>query len=119
MEIKWIEHKGRKILYDDFRGAKNENELMELLYQAIEIEKKSAEKFLLLINVENTYMTQKYMDEVKRSGKEYRNEKALKTALVGITGLKKILYQGYIAFTGNTKTKPFDNEEAAKDWLVQ
>jgi hypothetical protein len=48
MEVKWIEHKGKNILYVDYREAKDDNDLISLLKQEVEIEKKSGENRKIL-----------------------------------------------------------------------
>ena len=118
MDVKWIEHKGRRILYVDYRGAKNEEEMLSVLYKSNEEEKASSEKVTVLANFENTYASSKYMDEVNRLGKEVTKNIVDKTALIGIVGIKKILVNSFIRFTGDNNLKIFDNEDNAKEWLV-
>jgi hypothetical protein len=118
MEVKFIEHKNKRILYVDYRGAKNENDMLDTLKKDVEIEKTLKDKTLLLANFENAPITQKYMDEVKRSGVEIRSKIMSKTALIGITGIKNIFVQGYIRFTGQKDMKMFNSEDDAKEWLV-
>jgi hypothetical protein len=42
----------------------------------------------------------------------------IKDAIVGVTGIKKILFQIYNAVV-RVRTKAFDTEEAAREWLVE
>lgn len=56
MDVKWIEFQGNKILYVDYRGAKDESEMMKILNQDVEIEKTLKEKVPLLANYENTFV---------------------------------------------------------------
>jgi hypothetical protein len=118
MEVKWIEQKGKKILLVDYRGAKNVDDMISILKQETEIERISTDKVSVLANFEKAYYYPKYMEELKKLGKEVRNEKTYKTALIGIVGAKKIFMQAYITFTGDKNLKTFDNEEEAKDWLL-
>ena len=118
MEVKFIEHKGNKILYVDYRGAKNDSDLFKVLEKDVEIEKTLTEKSLLLANFENTFLSYRYMEEVKKSGKEIRRKIMKKTALVGITGLKVIMLKSYIQFTGQKNMKTFRTEEEALEWLI-
>ena len=41
-----------------------------------------------------------------------------KQALLGVTGLKNILLQGFLTVTGTKDMKPFENEAEALEWLV-
>jgi len=59
------------------------------------------------------------MAEVKQSGKEIRNNKVDKIAVLGIEGLKKVLFAGYLSFARNKNIRAFDNELEAKAWLVE
>ena len=118
MKVEWITYGGKKILYVEYSGAKNENELISILHKEVEIERRMAEQILCLVNVSNTHATSGYMSELKRLGKEVRNQKVSKTATIGVDGLKKVLFNAYVMFTGEIN-KAFDNEKEAKDWLVR
>jgi len=120
MEVKMIEYRGKKIAYMDFRGAKDENDMITTLKQEYELERKLNERNLYrLANFENTYLSQKFMDEAKKMGKDIAKNKTVKSAFVGIVGVKKILLGAYIAFSGEKNFKTFDDEEDAKNWLVE
>ncbi len=118
MEVKWIEHQERKIVYVDFRGARNGEDLLTVLYQFADLLKRSPGKVLSLLNFENVYPTTGFMSEAKKLGKEIGLEKMGKSAYIGVTGLKNVLFQAYLRFTGQGETELFDTEEKAKDWLV-
>jgi len=118
MEVRMIEFKGKKILYVDYRGAVNEDDMLANLKKEIEIERTLKEKTLLLSNFQDTYVSPNYMNEVNKTGKEIRTKIISKTALVGIQGVKSILLRSYITFTGQKDMKTFDTEELAKEWLI-
>jgi len=92
--------------------------MMAVLNEEVGIEKKAIAKVAVLANYSGVHAGSRYMDAVKKAGKEVRNEKTAKTALLGIDGLKKVLLSGYIAFTGAKDIKAFENESEAKDWLI-
>lgn len=117
--VKWVEHKDKKILYVDYRGQKTTEEMIGTVEESTRIEAESPTKVLVLVNYENSAASIEYMARVKELGKEIRTQKVLKTALLGITGLKMVLYQGYIRFTGETTLKIFTDETAALDWLAE
>jgi hypothetical protein len=117
--VKWVEHKGKKILYVDYRGQKTTEAMIETVEESTRIEAESPTKVLVLVNYEDSAASIEYMARVKELGKEIRTQKVLKTALLGITGLKMILYQGYIRFTGETTLQIFTDETAALDWLAE
>ena len=116
-KIKWIEFKEKKILYLDYRGLNNEDEMINLLEEFSDYIKTINTKVLLLTNYTDTYSTQKYLDKLKENGKK----NALffeKSAVIGIEGIKKVLFKTYTFFTGETNIKLFNNEDDAKEWLV-
>ncbi|MBN2416249.1 hypothetical protein JXO52_10430 [bacterium] len=115
----WLEHRGKKILFVDYRGQKTPEGMIQVLEEEISIEIASPTKVLVLANFEGTSGSVDYMTRLKKAGKEIRNEKVQKTALLGITGLKIILLDGYIRFTGDKHIRPFDTEASALNWLVE
>jgi len=118
MEIKWIEYKGKKILYCDYRGAKSDKDMIDHINQFADILRKQPGKTLTISNFENTVVSTAFMGEAKRLGSEVGIDKMGKSAQLGITGLKKIMLDGYNAATGQKDNKMFPNEEEAKDWLI-
>ncbi|MBN2441039.1 MAG: hypothetical protein JXJ04_06825 [Spirochaetales bacterium] len=117
MNPEFIEFKGKKILYVNYRNVRDKDVAISILKRAVEIERKSEGDLLILQNYEGTYANQEFMGEIKKLGKEVK-EKVKKNALVGITGIKKILLQTYSAFSGEKNIKTFNTEEDAKEWLI-
>ncbi len=117
MEVKWVKHAGKDVLYVDYRGAKGEDEMIAILRRAIAIEATLTEKKPELCNFEGTYGTEKIMGELNKSGKQ-RDEKISKIAVIGIVGVKKLLYKSYVAFTGAKNVKMFEAEDQALEWLT-
>ncbi len=117
MGVSWMEYKGKKILYVDYRGAKTAADSLPILHEAIEIERNSQGCLLILQNYTGTYANQEFFEEIKVLGKEVQS-KVLRNAVVGFDPIKRILLSGYILFTGDKTIKTFDAEEAAKKWLV-
>jgi hypothetical protein len=56
----------------------------------------------------------RYMAELKKQWEEVRNNKVKKTATLGVDGVKKILFNANIVFTGKFN-KTFDNEITVKE----
>jgi hypothetical protein len=118
MNPKWINHQGKRILYVDYSGCKNTDDMISMLQKAI-VEESKMKNGLTLANFEGCCaITTEYMNEAKKLGKEIRNEKVAKTALLGITGIRKVLLQGYQMFTGNKRTVAFSSEKEALNWLT-
>ena len=69
-----------------------------------------------LINCEGAFGNKTIMGELKRIGK-LTKPYYTKTAIVGVTGMKSILFKAYNAVV-KSNTKSFDTEEDAKEWLA-
>ncbi|NJO88512.1 MAG: STAS/SEC14 domain-containing protein [Chloroflexia bacterium] len=114
-----INYKGKEIAYIDYRGLKLE-QMLQTLNNAVETAIKRSQEGHpprpLLINISDAYAVPEFMEKSKEAGKKTRHLTS-KSAIVGITGAKKILLQAYNLFT-RINTKVFDDEESAKEWLI-
>jgi len=119
MRVTWVNHKGKKILFSNYVGCKTADEMIEVLHKEAETLKAQSSKTLVMADFSNSFPNDKYMDEVKKVGNAILKSKIDKTATVGITGIKKILFKAYITFTGQKDVKLFDNQKEALDWLTQ
>ena len=111
-----ITYKGREVRYLDYRGMKLEDikeKLDETTKEALRLNKRR----LVLANLTGVYAVPEFMDTVKEAGKKTKHL-TIKSAIVGITGAKKILLNAYNMFT-NSNTMAFDDEETAKEWLIK
>jgi hypothetical protein len=119
MGAKWITHKGIKILYQDYRGE-SETQMLDTLSAVEKMLRESPKKVPILSNVLNCSISPTFMDRSKVLGDTVFKEKVSKGALLGITGLKQILYNAYsvIANKNGTPLKICKNEAEALDWLV-
>lgn len=117
MGVKWIEVKGKQILYADYRGVTDKDESLRILHEAIEIERKSSGNLLMLQNYEDTFANEEFLAEIKRLGSEV-SDKLAKNAVVGLTGVKKIFMTAYAKISGEKALRAFSTEDEAKAWLV-
>jgi len=111
-----ITYKGKEISYLDYRGMK----LEEIIKTIDETAKRSLlenKPRLQLSNLTGVFAVPEFMEKVKEAGKRTKHL-TLKSAVIGITGAKKLLLNTYNAFTGNN-IKVFDDEDSAKEWLVK
>ena len=91
--------------------------MIQNLEKQIELSKNLTEPGCYLANFTGTYIGKEYFKLAKKYGVEYKHV-TRKGALVGITGVKKILTRAFNAFTG-TNVKIFDTEEEAKEYLIK
>jgi len=115
--VTFIEHKGKKILLEDFSGITPGEEFYEALEQARKtIHSQPENSVLALFDATDGYFDQDVMNKMKEfttSNKPYMKA----VAVVGITGLLKIALMTVSKFSGRD-FKTFNTREAALEWLV-
>jgi len=119
--IKIIEHQGKKIHFIDYSGLKDEKSLIAIIelvdeFNKIQIEKKETD-FLILSDITNSFIYGDALKIMKESGNKIKPY-TKKTALLGITGAKKVLLRTANAVL-NLNMRPFNSKEEALDWLVK
>ena len=117
MSVKWIDYKGKPILYVDYRGL-DEKQILENLELEAQAIMDAKTKVLVLDNFGSHPATPRFMERAKELGRAGMEANTAKNAGLGITGLKKVLLQAYNTFTGG-KLQPFETEIEAMEWLVK
>ena len=117
MPISYISYKGQDILYIDLRESKTEKRSKELLKETVKAYQESEGNLIALTNVEGAFMNPEIIEETKKYAKSLFSLKAKKRAMVGVKGLKKLIFNGYAAISGNN-IRLFDTEEEAKEYLI-
>src|SRR5215210_5973639 len=119
MRSVWIEHKGKKIFYQDF--SKNFYNAPVVRAELAEVQKvvtaELKDSVLVLSDFRDTNVGSELlssMNEASAATKAYVH----KTAVLGVTGVKRKLADLLTALTGQS-LKYFDDMEAAKNWLVE
>ncbi len=114
--IQFIQHKGKKILHLDLSGAKV-TEVIQLIREATPVIAAQPEKSIrTLTDVTNMKFDSGATEALKqftRHNKPY----VIAGAVVGVTGLKQIIYNAVLKFSGRNIVA-FDTLEQAKDWLA-
>ncbi len=113
--IQRINHKGKEIIYIDYRGQ-SEDEMLATANQLKVFLLSEPGHHLRLVNISDTPATRKFTAFIRELGKETKHI-PVKGAIVGITGAKKVLLAGYNRLLGGAM-RPFDDEETAKEYLV-
>ncbi|HAD82366.1 MAG: hypothetical protein A2509_08295 [Candidatus Edwardsbacteria bacterium RIFOXYD12_FULL_50_11] len=116
--VKYLNHKGREILVQDLTDSKNIDENIAVFDRTQGIIAGRPEKSVLLLTVlVNTHYSPQAVDRLKRFSVEVTPHiKA--SAAVGITGIKKVVYQTLSALIGR-KIHLFDSIDRALDWLAE
>ncbi len=115
--ISQINHKGRNIFYIDFSNTKKQEEVFAVIEEASQyITSQKENSLYLLTNLTNAFFNttvKNRMNEYLVQNKPYTK----KSAVFGMGGLIRILYNGLMRLTGRN-VRSFETEEQAKDFLA-
>jgi len=119
MRSNWIEHKGKKIFYQDFSRQFYNSTAVKTELEEVQkvVLSQPRDSVLVLSDFRDTTVGSDLlssMNAASNTTKDYVH----KTAVLGVTGMKRKLADLLTALTGQP-LKYFDDIEAAKDWLVQ
>jgi hypothetical protein len=119
MRSNWIEHNGRKIFYQDFsRNFYNSAAVKTELAEVQEIIKaQPLNSALILSDFRDTSVGRDLLPEMNAASAATKAH-VHKTAVLGVTGMKRKLADLLTALTGQS-FKYFDDIESAKDWLTE
>jgi len=114
--MKWIPHKGKEILYEDYSNLKGDEIAIRVpIFSHLELQM-GKKDMLLIIDLSDSFANKEAVKAFTEAGK-VTGEIFLKTAVLGITGVKKILLNVVNRLT-QVNAKPFSDIKAAKDYLV-
>ena len=116
--ISFISHNGKSILYVDYSQCKDKWEMIALVEATVPHYKNAPGKILSLSDYNNVTGSPEYMNVVKQLGKELFDAKTERGAVLGITGLKKVLLQGY-NLVSKQKIMAFDTKDQALKYLTE
>jgi trimethylamine:corrinoid methyltransferase-like protein len=114
--IKFIEHKGKQILHLDFTRARAD-EVIKIIDAAKGVIAAQPEQSLRTLS---DVSDMKFDSDATAAMKEFVNHNkpyVAAAAVVGVTGLKQIIYNAVVKFSGRNLVA-FDTHGQAKDWLA-
>jgi hypothetical protein len=114
--VKFIKHREKDILFLDFSDTKTD-EVLKIIEDAKRVISAMPENSLLtLTDVTNARFNEDVGDGMKQF--TAHNKPYVKAAaVVGITGLKRVIFGAVMAFS-KRNLEAFDDVEEAKHWLV-
>ena len=115
--IQFIPYNGKQVFFVDYSECKDKWEMIKLLEASADFYRRSDTKLLSLSDFHNIKGSSEFMDTAKRLNKEVLDENTEKGAVLGVTGLKKVLLQGY-NMVAKQKLMPFDTKEEALKYLA-
>jgi len=118
MNISYITYKGKKIMYVDYSKCKNVEEMLNVLDEVRKEYERTTETFVAVADFRGTYGSSEFMQKANKLGKELLDKRTTKTAVLGVSGIKKILLNAYNALV-NHKLVAFDTKEEAFEYLIK
>ena len=119
MRSTWIEHKGKKIFYQDF--SKNFYNSAAVKTELAEVQKivvsEPVNSVRVLSDFRDTTVGTDLLSAMNTASAATKAH-VHKTAVLGVTGMKRKLADLLTALTGQP-LKYFDDMEAAKNWLIE
>lgn len=120
----WQTYKKKEILLGDYSYITSQDEYVKVIRQATAKSIKEIKTrfenpdhaVLMLIDIRNSIIGTETLSVFKENAKKIRPF-IKKVAVLGIQGVRKILLESVVWFSG-LDAKPFDSLEEAKDWLV-
>jgi hypothetical protein len=119
MRSTWIEHQGKKIFYQDF--SKNFFNSAAVKAELEEVQKivtaQPLNSVLVLSDFRDTNVGSDLLSAMNTASSATKDH-VQKTAVLGVTGMKRKLADLLTALTGQP-LKYFDDIESAKNWLTE
>ena len=116
MAVHLINHKDQQIIFIDYTSCHSIDELIKCINDSVDIVKSMDNNLLVMSDVTGIRVDGQFMEELKKAGAEFEY-KVKKSAVIGVTGLKKVFLSGYNLVVKN-KVRAFDSKEEALDYLV-
>lgn len=114
--IQFIQHKGKQILHLDFTHA-NADEVLQIIREATSVIAEQPAKSLRTLTDVTDMKFNTEAAEVLKEFASHNKPYVTAGAVMGITGLKQIIYNAVVKFSGRNLVA-FGSVGQAKDWLV-
>jgi hypothetical protein len=114
--VRFIEHKGRKLLHLDFSHCKSD-EVLRIVGQARAVIGSQPPKSVRTLTDVTETGFNSAVSEAMKSFVEHNKPFVTAAAVVGVTGLKQIIFNAVVKFSGR-KLHAFETMDQAKDWLA-
>ena len=116
--LKWIQHKGKRILYMDIASQKTE-ELLDIVKRLkAEIEKEPPDSVRCLCEVTGG-KTNNEINEALKEFVKYVDPYIKMITVIGLEGLQTIVFNAVVMFTRTKKLTKKNSKEEALDYLAE
>lgn len=116
MKSQMIEHKGVRIFYADYSNYGRDIAALKTEVDAFDDVIEQHEGALVLVDIRNTVTSSEVVSLMKESTARTKGHVA-RTAVVGVSGIQKVLAQAVARFASEPLVL-FNDVEEAKDWLA-
>ena len=116
MSISYFSHKTQNIMFADYRECLKAPQQLDLL-EKVAVEMGSKSDVRLLVDYTGISGGMDYMARLKTLGNTVFRRHMKCSAVLGISGLKMILFNGYNRATGASNVKAFNSKNEALNWL--
>ena len=120
MPAKWMDSKGKRILYVDFRKLSSREILLQMK-ESDDMVVASPTKVLYLGNIEGAAVTREVMGQLRQYADKSIRKRFEKLAVVGVTGVKRVFFDAFVAMLDKSEVevKSFKTEDDALKWLSE
>ena len=116
--IKWIEHKGKKILYIDYSNLITSDEIIGVIEDVNDYVINLGEnEILMLVDVRNSRANEKIVVDALKNSARVVKPYTKKVTVVGVSFTQEYILTLVNIFS-NLGIKPLNTIDDAKDWLV-
>lgn len=119
--VRWLEHRGKRVLYIDLRQAPDEGALLGLFEEARRFGTADYEgarsKHPVLVDLTGVEISEKLLEGVKALGRS-SSHRLGRVGAIGLTGIKRIFLTAYNLYTGQM-VRPFETIDEALEWLTE
>lgn len=119
MRSSWIEHRGKRIFYQDFSKHFFNSVAVRAELEAVQqvVTKQPKDSVLVLSDFRDTNVGSDLLASMNAASAATKSH-IRKTAVLGVTGMKRKLADLLTMLTGQ-QLQYFDDIESAKDWLAR
>jgi hypothetical protein len=109
---------GKKIFINDLTACATTADVLAALAAMEANTRLQTEKMRTVTDITGVNIDSQVMDRANKLGKELFNRMALRSAIVGVVGYKRILLRAFTFFSGIAPV-PFDDREAAIEYAAK
>lgn len=117
LNVSIVKHLGSDLLLIDYTKCKAQQELLEVLQEAVRVIEQHGSIDLCLIDVTGISAGSEFINQVKKYSKEVFSKRVNKTAIIGMTPIQQILVKAVNRFLTKASIVPFSTKEEALGFL--